>query len=72
MKDSWESGNPYEYFMGRWSRLVAQGFLSWLSPDRAVKWLDAGCGSGALSEAAMQGFEPKELILFCITSLKEG
>jgi ubiquinone/menaquinone biosynthesis C-methylase UbiE len=62
MKDSWKSGDPYEYFMGRWSSLAAQGFLEWLSPRHGLKWLDVGCGSGALSEAAMHGFEPESLM----------
>ena len=31
MKDLWETGDPYEYFMGRWSRLVGQSFIDWLS-----------------------------------------
>ncbi|MGB5872259.1 MAG: methyltransferase domain-containing protein [Bacteroidota bacterium] len=62
MKDSWKSGDPYEYFMGRWSSLVVQGFLDWLSPGHGLKWLDVGCGPGALSEAAMLGFGPENLI----------
>jgi ubiquinone/menaquinone biosynthesis C-methylase UbiE len=62
MKDSWKSGDPYEYFMGRWSSLAAQGFLDWLSPGHGLKWLDVGCGSGALSEAAIHGFQPENLI----------
>ena len=61
MHDSWKSGDPYEYFMGRWSSLAAQGFLDWLSPSHGLKWLDVGCGSGALSEVALDGFKPKRL-----------
>jgi SAM-dependent methyltransferase len=50
MQDSWEIGGPYEYFMGRWSRLVARSFIAWLSPTAGGTWVDIGCGSGALSE----------------------
>ena len=57
----WKSGDPYEYFMGRWSSLAALGFLDWLCPGYGLKWLDVGCGSGALSEVALNGFSPKEL-----------
>jgi ubiquinone/menaquinone biosynthesis C-methylase UbiE len=61
MKDSWESGDPYEYYMGRWSRLVAESFIEWLSPSYGLKWLDIGCGSGALSEAIIKNHEPAVL-----------
>ena len=62
MKDSWKSADPYEYFMGRWSSLAAQKFLKWLSPKHGLKWLDVGCGSGALSESATNGYKPIGLI----------
>jgi len=29
--DSWERGNPYEQYVGRWSRKVAPDFLAWLA-----------------------------------------
>jgi SAM-dependent methyltransferase len=48
--------------MGRWSTKVAQGFLDWLSPAMGLKWLDIGCGSGALSAAAINGYKPENLI----------
>jgi ubiquinone/menaquinone biosynthesis C-methylase UbiE len=61
MKDSWKSGDPYEYFMGRWSRLVAESFVGWLSPVEDLKWLDVGCGSGALSEAVIANCKPENI-----------
>lgn len=61
MKDSWKSGDPYEYFMGRWSTLAAQGFLDWLSPLQNLKWLDVGCGLGALSEAVLKRYNPQNI-----------
>jgi len=48
--------------MGRWSSLAARGFLEWLSPGLGLRWLDVGCGSGALSEAVIRGFHPEHLI----------
>jgi SAM-dependent methyltransferase len=57
-EDSWEFGDPYEYFMGRWSRLVARQFIDWLSPPSGCSWLDIGCGSGALSEAIINNSKP--------------
>lgn len=62
MKDSWDSGNPYEHFMGRWSNIVAEKFLKWLSPENGLSWLDVGCGSGALSESIINGYSPKSVI----------
>jgi len=61
MKDSWESGDPYEYYMGRWSLHVAESFLDWLSPSSGLNWLDIGCGSGALSEAIINNHKPAAL-----------
>jgi SAM-dependent methyltransferase len=61
MKDSWESGNPYERFMGRWSRLVSDKFIDWLAAPTDLKWLDVGCGTGALSEAIQARQQPRTL-----------
>jgi hypothetical protein len=46
--DPWKSGNPYEYFMGRWSGPVAHKFLEWLAVAEQQRWLDVGCGTGVL------------------------
>ena len=56
--DTWERGNPYERYIGRWSRRVAPAFLSWLGvpPDR--DWLDVGCGTGALCAAIVERCAP--------------
>jgi SAM-dependent methyltransferase len=62
VKDSWQSGNPYEYYMGRWSKLVADAFVDWLSPKARLRWLDVGCGSGALSEAIVSKYDPDVVI----------
>jgi len=61
MTDAWKSGEPYEYFMGRWSRRVARSFIDWLSPSSGLRWLDVGCGSGALSETVINKYKPAEL-----------
>ena len=61
MKDSWDSSDPYEYFIGRWSRLAARSFIDWLSPSPGLKWLDVGCGSGALSEAVINNQKPAQI-----------
>lgn len=58
MQDSWQSGDPYEYYMGRWSKLIAEQFVDWLSPKSGLQWLDVGCGPGALSEAVVNRHNP--------------
>lgn len=60
--ESWTSGSHYEAFMGRWSRLVAREFLGWLAAPPAADWLDAGCGTGALTEAILAGAAPNAVV----------
>ena len=48
VSDTWEQGDSYEQYIGRWSRRVAPLFLSWLSTPPRQRWLDVGCGTGAL------------------------
>jgi len=58
----WASGSPYEAYVGRWSRLVAREFLHWLAVPSGSRWLDVGCGTGALSETVLRDAEPAELV----------
>jgi len=60
--DSWSAGQSYEHYMGRWSRMVAKEFLSWLDPKKAVDWLEVGCGTGALTSAILQDHEPNSIL----------
>ena len=69
LKDNWESGDPYEYFMGRWSKLMAPEFLNWLNLPYSLNWLEIGCGTGALSEAIFKYCKPSHLT--CIDPSKE-
>lgn len=61
MKESWEASSKYEDFMGRWSRRVADRFVDWLAIPHGLRWLDVGCGSGALSEAILSRSKPSAL-----------
>jgi trans-aconitate methyltransferase len=60
--DSWNKGDPYERYVGRWSRLVAHEFLDWLNLPPSLRWLDVGCGTGALTAAIWEKCQPAELI----------
>jgi SAM-dependent methyltransferase len=55
-------GGDYERYVGRWSRLVAQRFLGWLDPPPGCRWLDVGCGTGALSETVLRAAAPEQVI----------
>jgi len=60
--DAWERGNSYEQYVGRWSRRVAPLFLSWLSIPAGRRWLDVGCGTGALSAAILEHCSPSSVV----------
>jgi SAM-dependent methyltransferase len=68
ISDTWERGSPYEQYVGRWSRQVAPAFLAWLNVPAGQRWLDVGCGTGALcaaiadtcSPSSLTGVEPSE------------
>ena len=59
--DMWDSGASYEPYIGRWSRLVAREFVSWLGSIRGQSWLDVGCGTGALTRTILDT-APKRVV----------
>ena len=60
--DNWGRGAPYERYVGRWSRRVAPLFLSWLAVPPGRRWLDVGCGTGALSVTIVDDCAPAQVI----------
>ena len=62
MRAVWASGDAYEPYVGRWSRAVAAEFLAWLGVGPGGRWLDVGCGTGALSSAILMCCQPAEVV----------
>lgn len=51
----------YERRVGRWSRRIAPRFLEWLGRETGGRWLDVGCGGGALGQAILDRCGPVEV-----------
>ncbi len=80
-KEVWASGDVYEPYVGRWSRRVAREFVAWLAVPPARRWLDVGCGTGALSQTileraspqAVQGIDPSAgFIMYAREHIRDG
>jgi SAM-dependent methyltransferase len=59
---NWRSGDSYERYMGRWSRLVANDYIQWLNQPAHAHWLDVGCGTGALTEHILRKANPQSIV----------
>ncbi|PZF85496.1 class I SAM-dependent methyltransferase [Jiangella anatolica] len=60
--DVWAEGDGYEAYVGRWSRAVAAEFVPWLGVPAGARWVDAGCGTGALTEAVLTLAAPASVL----------
>jgi SAM-dependent methyltransferase len=56
--ESWANGNAYDGYIGRWSRPVAREFVDWLAIPPEQRWLDVGCGTGALTQTILDHARP--------------
>ncbi|HEY4189890.1 MAG TPA: methyltransferase domain-containing protein [Candidatus Limnocylindrales bacterium] len=59
--DAWHDRDAYEAYIGRWSRAVASPFVDWLAVAAGSRWVDVGCGSGALTETILDRADPAEV-----------
>jgi SAM-dependent methyltransferase len=59
--ETWDAGDAYEAYMGRWSRMLAREALAWLEVPEDRDWLDLGCGTGALSQAILATRAPRSV-----------
>ncbi|GAB3403685.1 class I SAM-dependent methyltransferase [Flindersiella endophytica] len=62
MKDVWAVGGAYEAYVGRWSRTVAPEFVGKLGLPGGLRWLDVGCGTGALTAAVLAAGAPERVV----------
>ena len=60
--EPWRSGDAYEAYIGRWSRRVAEIFVRRLAVPPSRRWLDVGCGTGALTSAILSAADPVEVV----------
>jgi len=60
--DAWAAGDPYEAYVGRWSRAVAREFLCSLRVPNGREWLDVGCGTGALAQTIVECAAPAAVV----------
>jgi SAM-dependent methyltransferase/gamma-glutamylcyclotransferase (GGCT)/AIG2-like uncharacterized protein YtfP len=60
--DTWADGDAYESYVGRWSRQVAARFVPWLGVAAGARWLDVGCGTGALTATVLAAAAPARVL----------
>ena len=59
---AFDDADAYERYMGRWSRAIAEEFLTWLAASPGRSWLDVGCGAGALTALILRHAAPERIV----------
>ena len=60
--DVFNRGAAYEGYIGRWSRRMAPEFVDWIGAEPGGRWLDVGCGTGALTDAILANAGPATVV----------
>ena len=58
----WQSGAGYEGYVGRWSRRVADEFIERLAIPAGRRWVDVGCGTGAVTQTILKLADPVSVV----------
>jgi hypothetical protein len=58
----WAKGDAYEVYAVRWSTRVPEAFVRRLEVPEGGRWLDAGCGTGALTAQVLAIAEPARVV----------
>ena len=56
------AAEAYDWRVGRWSRAVGGILVDWLDLPPGLRWLDVGCGAGALSHAILEAGSARRLV----------
>jgi SAM-dependent methyltransferase len=57
----YQDGAGYDRWTARWSEQMARALVPWLGVRRDARWLDVGCGTGAMTDAIMDLAWPGEV-----------
>jgi len=59
---TWAEGDLYEPYIGRWSREVGKQFVHDLAEPPGARWVDVGCGTGALTSTILAQAAPESVV----------
>jgi SAM-dependent methyltransferase len=60
--NAFDDAAAYKGYIGRWSKLIAEPFLSWLNIPSGKSWLDVGSGTGILTQAILDHAAPQKVV----------